>query len=147
MRAGIYSYRISDPKVFYQKISGTRASYTVPRLEGQLRNTIIGQMTDMFGNAAVNFIDMAAHQSELGYNMLAAMRPCSPISACCWIASLVENISLPEELKVDQRIGMNTIGDMGPLHAVPGRAIDADRRRERRRRNRRAGRSASALAC
>jgi membrane protease subunit (stomatin/prohibitin family) len=116
MRAfGIYAYRISDPKVFYQKVSGTRASYTVPELEGQLRNTIIGQMTDMFGNASVNFLDMAAHQAQLGQNMLAAMRPVFADLGLLLDNFTVENISLPEELQklLDQRIGMNMIGDMG----------------------------------
>jgi membrane protease subunit (stomatin/prohibitin family) len=116
MRAfGIYAYRISDPKVFYQKVSGTRASYTVPELEGQLRNTIIGQMTDMFGNASVNFLDMASHQAQLGQNMLAAMRPVFADLGLLLDNFTVENISLPEELQklLDQRIGMNMIGDMG----------------------------------
>jgi membrane protease subunit (stomatin/prohibitin family) len=116
MRAfGIYAYRVSDPKVFYQKVSGTRASYTVPELEGQLRNTIIGQMTDMFGNASVNFLDMAAHQAQLGQNMLAAMRPVFADLGLLLDNFTVENISLPEELQklLDQRIGMNMIGDMG----------------------------------
>lgn len=116
MRAfGIYAYRISDPKVFHQKVSGTRASYTVPELEGQLRNTIIGQMTDMFGNASVNFLDMAAHQAQLGQNMLAAMRPVFADLGLLLDNFTVENISLPEELQklLDQRIGMNMIGDMG----------------------------------
>jgi membrane protease subunit (stomatin/prohibitin family) len=115
MRAfGIYAYRISDPKVFHQKVSGTRASYTVPELEGQLRNTIIGQMTDMFGNASVNFLDMAAHQAQLGQNMLAAMRPVFADLGLLLDNFTVENISLPEELQklLDQRIGMNMIGDM-----------------------------------
>lgn len=111
---GIYAYRISDPKMFYQKVSGTRASYTVPELEGQLRNTIIGQMTDMFGNAAVNFIDLAAHQSQLGQNMLAAMRPVFADLGLMLDNFTVENVSLPEELQkmLDQRISMNMIGDM-----------------------------------
>ena len=116
MRAfGIYAYRISDPKVFYQKVSGTRASYTVPELEGQLRNTIIGQMTDMFGNASVNFLDMASHQAQLGQNMLAAMRPVFADLGLLLDNFTVENISLPEELQkiLDQRISMNMIGDMG----------------------------------
>ncbi|HEX3878750.1 MAG TPA: SPFH domain-containing protein [Bryobacteraceae bacterium] len=115
MRAfGIYSYRISDPRVFYQKVSGTRASYTVSELEGQLRNTIVGQMTDMFGNASVNFLDMAAHQSTLGQNMLTAMRPVFADLGLLLDAFTVENISMPEELQkiLDQRIGMNMIGDM-----------------------------------
>jgi membrane protease subunit (stomatin/prohibitin family) len=115
MRAfGIYSYRVADPKVFHQKVSGTRASYTVPELEGQLRNTIIGQMTDMFGNASVSFLDLAAHQTQLGQNMLAAMRPVFSDLGLLLDSFTVENISLPEELQklLDQRIGMNMIGDM-----------------------------------
>ncbi len=45
---GIYAYKIADPKVFYQKISGTRDIYRVADLEGQLRNTIVARMTDTF---------------------------------------------------------------------------------------------------
>src|ERR1700744_5283146 len=115
MRAfGIYAYRIADPKLFYQKVSGTRASYTVSELEGQLRNTIIGQMTDMFGNASVNFLDMAAHQSQLGQNMLAAMRPAFADLGLLLDNFTVESISMPEELQkmLDQRISMNILGDM-----------------------------------
>jgi membrane protease subunit (stomatin/prohibitin family) len=115
MRAfGIYSYRISDPKVFYQKISGTRASYTVPELEGQLRNTIVGQMTDMFANAGVSFLDLAAHQAQLGRNMLETMRPAFADLGLLLDSFTVENISMPEEIQkiLDQRIGMNMIGDM-----------------------------------
>jgi membrane protease subunit (stomatin/prohibitin family) len=116
MRAfGIYAYRVSDPKIFYQKVSGTRASYTVPELDGQLRNTIIGQMTDMFGNASVDFLDMASHQAQLAQNMLAAMRPVFADLGLLLDSFTVENISLPEELQklLDTRIGMNMIGDMG----------------------------------
>jgi membrane protease subunit (stomatin/prohibitin family) len=115
MRAfGIYSYRISDPRVFYEKVSGTRASYTVPELEGQLRNTIVGRMTDMFGNAEVNFLDMAAHQQRLGQGMLGAMRPVFADLGLLVETFTLENISLPEELQklLDQRIGINMIGDM-----------------------------------
>src|SRR5947209_18351021 len=45
---GIYSYHIADPKIFYQKVSGTRDLYRVEDLEGQLRNTMIGRLTDTF---------------------------------------------------------------------------------------------------
>src|SRR5580704_1305199 len=116
MRAyGIYSYRIADPKVFYQKVSGTRAAYMVSDLEGQLRNSIIGQMTDMFGNAAVDFLDMASHQSQLGQNMLLGLRPMFADLGLLLDSFTLENISMPEELQklLDQRIGMNMVGDMG----------------------------------
>jgi membrane protease subunit (stomatin/prohibitin family) len=115
MRAyGIYAYRIADPKVFYQKVSGTRPGYMVSDLDGQLRNTIIGQMTDMFGNSSVDFLDMAAHQSQLGQNMLAGLRPIFADLGLLLDSFTLENISMPEELQklLDQRIGMNMVGDM-----------------------------------
>jgi membrane protease subunit (stomatin/prohibitin family) len=116
MRAyGIYAYRVADPKVFYQKVSGTRPAYMVSDLEGQLRNTIIGQMTDMFGNSSVDFLDMASRQTQLGQSMLAGLRPMFSDLGLLLDSFTLENISLPEELQklLDQRIGMNMVGDMG----------------------------------
>jgi len=116
MRAyGIYAYRIADPKAFYQKVSGTRPAYMVSDLDGQLRNSIIGQMTDMFGNSSVDFLDMASHQSQLGQNMLSGLRPMFADLGLLLDSFTLENISMPEELQklLDQRIGMNIVGDMG----------------------------------
>src|ERR1700677_1289806 len=116
MRAyGIYAYRIADPKIFYQKVSGTRPAYMVSDLDGQLRNSIIGQMTDMFGNSSVDFLDMASHQSQLGQSMLTGLRPMFADLGLLLDSFTLENISMPEELQkmLDQRISMNMVGDMG----------------------------------
>src|SRR5207248_4258077 len=43
---GIYSYHLVNPLIFHQKVSGTRDVYTVADIEGQLRNTIIGRVSD-----------------------------------------------------------------------------------------------------
>lgn len=115
MRAyGIYAYRIADARVFYQQVSGSRGIYQVSDLEGQLRNTIVGRMTDAFANANVNFIDMAGSQAHLAETMLAALQPVFAGLGLALDSFVVENISLPEELQkmLDQRIGMNMIGDM-----------------------------------
>ena len=111
---GIYAYHIADAKVFYQKVSGTRAAYLVSDLDGQLRNTIIGRMTDAFGNANVNFLDMAGSQQKLSQLMHDAMTPMFQDLGLLLDNFTVENISLPEELQkmLDTRIGMNMIGDM-----------------------------------
>ena len=69
---GIYTYHIGDPKVFYSKVSGTRDVYAVPDLEGQLRNTIVGRITDTFANSQLPFLDMAANQVTLGEDRCAA---------------------------------------------------------------------------
>ena len=112
---GIYAYRISDPKLFYQKVSGTRDIYRVPDLEGQLRNSIIGRMTDMFGHSSIPFLDLAANQVELSKQMSEAMQPMFADLGLGLDTFVVENVSLPDELQklLDQRIGMNMVGDMG----------------------------------
>jgi len=112
---GIYSWRIADAKVFHEKVSGTRQVYLVSELEGQLRNTIVGAMTNAFAASTIPFLDLAANQAQLGQNLLAALRPVFADLGLALETFVVENVSLPEELQklLDQRIGMNMIGDMG----------------------------------
>ncbi len=116
MRAfGIYSYHLSDAKTFYQKISGTRASYARDELEGQLRNTMVAGITDLFGDSGVAFIDMASNQDAFGQAMKFKMAPVFAEFGLTLDSLVVQNVSLPEELQkvLDQKIGMNMIGDMG----------------------------------
>jgi membrane protease subunit (stomatin/prohibitin family) len=112
---GIYAYRVQDPKVFYEKVSGTRELYQTADLDGQLRNTIVARMTDAFGNSAISFLDMAAAQQQLAASMLAALKPVFADLGLLLDSFVVENVSLPDELQklLDQRIGMNMVGDMG----------------------------------
>lgn len=112
---GIYTYHIVDPKTFYSKVSGTLDVYTVPDLEGQLRNTIVGRMTDAFANSQVPFLDMAANQVALADKIASSLKPGFAELGLALDAFVVENLSLPDELQkiLDQRIGMNMVGDMG----------------------------------
>jgi membrane protease subunit (stomatin/prohibitin family) len=112
---GIYSYRISDPRTFYTKVSGTREIYRVADLEGQLRNTIVGRMSDTFGESSVPFLDMAANQIELGQKIAESLKPFFSELGLMLDSFVVENLSLPDELqkRLDERIGMNMVGDMG----------------------------------
>jgi membrane protease subunit (stomatin/prohibitin family) len=112
---GIYSYRISNPKAFYEKVSGTRAFYSVNDLDGQLRNTIVGLMTNAFAGSTIDFLDMAANQSRLADLMKNGLTPVFNGLGLTLDSFVVENVSLPEELQriLDQRISMNMLGDMG----------------------------------
>lgn len=115
MRAfGIYSWHLVDAKTFYQKISGTRDSYGRDELEGQLRNTLVAGLTDLFAESGVAFIDMAANQDEFGKAMFAKAQPMFAEYGLALDTLVVQNVSLPEELQkiLDQKIGMNMIGDM-----------------------------------
>ena len=111
---GIYTYRISDPRTFYTKISGTREMYRVGDLEGQLRNTVIARMTDAFAQSNVPFLDMAANQAALAVKIAEVVKPAFADLGLGLETFIVENLSLPDELQkiLDQRISMNMIGDM-----------------------------------
>ena len=59
---GNYAYRIVDPKAFYTEISGTRASYPVGDLEGQLRGLVLQNISNAIAGSGVPFLDLAANQ-------------------------------------------------------------------------------------
>jgi membrane protease subunit (stomatin/prohibitin family) len=116
MRAfGIYSYKVTDPKAFYLNISGTRDIYTVGDLEGQLRNSIVSSITDLFGESGIAFLDIAANQDELGAKLRGKVEAMFQQYGLALDRFQVENVSLPEDLQkiLDQRIGMGVVGDMG----------------------------------
>jgi membrane protease subunit (stomatin/prohibitin family) len=112
---GIYSYHLMNPKEFYTKVSGTRDVYRVEDLEGQLRNTIVGRITDTFASSNVPFLDMAANQVALSEKIAAQLKPAFTDLGLSLDSFVVENLSLPDELQkvLDQRISMNMVGDMG----------------------------------
>jgi membrane protease subunit (stomatin/prohibitin family) len=112
---GIYSYRIADPRAFYTNVSGTRDIYRVADLEGQLRETIVARMTDVFAASQVPFLDMAANQAALAQKIAEQAGPAFKALGLELNQMVVENLSLPGELQkiLDQRIGMNMVGDLG----------------------------------
>ena len=112
---GIYTFHIKDPKAFYTKISGTRDVYRSSDLEGQLLNTIVGRIGDTFANSGVPFLDMAANQVALAEKISGQLNAGFAEFGLALDSFVVENLSLPDELQkiLDQRIGMNMVGDMG----------------------------------
>lgn len=118
MRAfGMYSYRVDDVSTFHREISGTRETYTVDELDGQLRNTVIASMTDLFGESGIPFIDLAGNQDELAAKMKEKLGEAFRKLGLLLDTFVVENVSLPEELQkiLDQRISMNILGDPAKL--------------------------------
>jgi len=111
---GIYSYRLTNPLVFHQKVSGTRDVYRTGDIEGQLRNTIIGMVSNAFAKSGVPFLDMAANTWELGKQMQGLLDPTFEELGLALDSFVVENISLPDELqkRLDERIGMNMVGNL-----------------------------------
>ena len=111
---GMYSYKLADPTLFYKEVCGTREIYTVNDLDGQLRNVMVAELTQIFANSKIPFLDMAANQSELGILIKTQMANVFKRYGLELDNLVVENISLPEELQaiLDKRISMNVVGDL-----------------------------------
>jgi membrane protease subunit (stomatin/prohibitin family) len=127
---GIYSYRLTDPRVFFGNVSGTREVYYVGDLEGQLRDTIVARLTDVFASSDVAFLDLAANQAVLADKVAAQLQTAFAALGLSLNSFVIENLSLADELQrvLDQKIGINNGERPRALHAVRSRPIPASSR-------------------
>ncbi len=113
---GNYAYRVADPKKFYTEISGTRDSYTVADLDGQLRGLIMQNIATGIAQSGIPFLDLAANQQAFAQALAGALGPAMEAYGLKLEATTVQSISLPDDLQkvLDQKIGMGMVGgDMG----------------------------------
>src|SRR5690606_7941877 len=113
---GNYSYRIADARLFHTEISGTRDTYTVADLDGQLRAVMLQHISDAVASSGVPFLDLAANQIEFAKALREATETAFGAIGLKLEGVTVQNVSLPEELQkiLDQKIGMGMVGgDMG----------------------------------
>ena len=111
---GAYSYKLKNPKVFFKKISGTRAKFTAEELEGQLRATILTSISSFLATSQVAFLDMAANQMKFSETLKEALKPALSEYGLELQSFLVQSISLPEELqsRLDKVASMKMVGDL-----------------------------------
>ena len=113
---GNYAYRIADPKLFHTEISGTRDSYHVADLEGQLRGMVLQNISNAIAGSGLPFLDLAANQVMFADALAKELAPHFAKIGLAIESLTVQNVSLPEELQkiLDQKIGMGMVGnDMG----------------------------------
>lgn len=113
---GNYAFRIADPKLFHTEISGTRDSYPVADLEGQLRGMVLQNISNAIAGSGLPFLDLAANQVMFAEALAKELAPHFAKIGLAIESLTVQNVSLPEELQkiLDQKIGMGMVGnDMG----------------------------------
>jgi membrane protease subunit (stomatin/prohibitin family) len=110
---GNYAYRIADPRLFYNEISGTRELYTTADLDGQLRGLMLQDISNAVGASGTPFLDLAANQVEFAKALQTAAAPSFEKLGLKLEMVTMQNVSLPDELQkiLDQKIGMGMVGD------------------------------------
>jgi len=113
---GNFAFRIADPKLFHTEISGTRDTYTVQDLDGQLRGLVLQNISNAIAASGIPFLDLAANQLKFAEALSTQLAPEFGKIGLKLESMTVQNVSLPEELQkiLDQKIGMGMVGnDMG----------------------------------
>ncbi len=113
---GNYAFRVADPKLFHTEISGTRESYGVADLEGQLRGLVLQNISNAIASSGIPFLDLATNLIEFAKALTNQLAPEMAKLGLKLETMTVQSVSLPEELQkiLDQKIGMGMVGnDMG----------------------------------
>ncbi len=96
---GSYAFRVSDPYVFMQELSGTNSSYETGDIEDWLRSIIVTGITDTIAESKIPVLDMAANLLELGDVVEKALAPELEKIGIELTKFNFENFSLPENLE------------------------------------------------
>jgi membrane protease subunit (stomatin/prohibitin family) len=115
---GNYSFRVAAPALFHTEISGTRESYSVEDVDGQLRGLVLQNISNAIAASGVAFLDLAANQLSFAQALTQQLAPEFEKIGLKLEGMTVQSVSLPEELQkvLDQKIGMGMVGgDMGKL--------------------------------
>ena len=132
---GNYSFRVATPALFHTEISGTRDSYGVADLDGQLRGLVLQNISNAIASSGIPFLDLAANQQMFAQALTTQLAPEFAKIGLKLEGMTVQNLSLPEELQkiLDQKIGMGMVGnDMAKFmqyqtaQAIPKFAEGAD---------------------
>lgn len=111
---GIYTFQITDPKLFVVKIVGTRGIYTNFQIEDFLRGVIVGRLADILGESLDSVLDLPRYFDELGAGLKARTRDDFAQYGLAMVDFVINAISPPEDVqkRIDERSGMEAVGGM-----------------------------------
>jgi len=111
---GIYTFQITDPKLFVTKIVGTRGIYTNFQIEDFLRGVIIGRLADILGESLDSVLDLPRYFDELGAGLKARIRDDFAQYGLAIVNFLINAITPPDDVqkRIDERSGMEAVGGM-----------------------------------
>lgn len=111
---GIYTFQVTDPKLFVVKIVGTRGIFTNYQIEDFLRGIIIGRLADILGENLDSVLDLPRYFDELGAGLKARIKDDFAQYGLAMVDFVINAITPPEDVqkRIDERSGMEAIGGM-----------------------------------
>jgi membrane protease subunit (stomatin/prohibitin family) len=110
---GIYSFRVSDVKVFMEELFGTNPLYTLADMTDYIRPQIIQGVTDAVAESKISALDLAANYKEFSKDVVEYSQEEFAKLGLKLVSLVIENISLPEEVEkaLDERTKIGVMED------------------------------------
>ena len=112
---GIYSFSVSDPKVFLKEILGTKDVYTTEDIGGMIKRIAVSGLSDAIAQSKIPALDLSANYDELSNYALSVLSPRLAPYGIKLTNFVIENITVPENVEkaMDDRTSMGVVGNLG----------------------------------
>ena len=110
---GVYSFKVSDAKLFMQEVFGTNEVYKVEDVALQIKPMLIQAITDAIAESKISAIDLAANYREFSSEILKMSEPEFSKYGLKLCSVVIENLSLPEDVEkaLDERTKLGVLED------------------------------------
>jgi membrane protease subunit (stomatin/prohibitin family) len=111
---GIYSYKVSDPRLFINKIVGTENIKDRDEVEQFFKNVIVSRLTDFLGETYSTIFDLARDYDELSAGAKSRISEDFDKYGLDLRDFYIRSITPPPEVQkmIDERSGMGVVGDL-----------------------------------
>jgi membrane protease subunit (stomatin/prohibitin family) len=112
---GLFSDRITDPRLFVNKIVGTQGLYATSDIDDFLRGIVISRFADFLGESVKTLFDLPKSYDEISAATKARVQEDFTKYGLECVDFYINAITPPEEVQkmIDERSGMGAVGDMG----------------------------------
>ncbi|GAA5030291.1 antifreeze protein, type I [Marivirga lumbricoides] len=98
---GTYVIKVNDPGLFIREVVGTDGHFTTDEIGNQLRSMVVARFTDAIGEADLPVEKYAANTNEISTLVKGIMQEDFKVYGLDLTNFLIENISMPEEIKTE----------------------------------------------
>ncbi len=111
---GLYTFKISEPVLFINKIVGTQGVYTSAMIGDYLRDVVVARMNDLFGEKLDSIFELPQYYDELGLELKARLVDDFSKYGMELTDFFISAITPPAEVQrmIDEKSGLEAVGNL-----------------------------------
>ncbi|MFH2056256.1 MAG: SPFH domain-containing protein [bacterium] len=111
---GAYTFQISEPMVFLNRLVGHQALWSTHDIEDYLRDVIVARINDMFGEKLDTILDLPKQYNELALEVKQRISEEFTKYGMELLDFYITSITPPAEVQkmIDEKSGMGAVGDL-----------------------------------